>query len=244
MASFMSGFASVRQKISARPILALSITNGLLAGVSDVLAQSIARSAHRNETDTAAAAQPRHGTSVTVADTGAVMSRRGHSQDKDIVEEEDMTANSLHYTRTARFAAYGVAIAPVIHHWYAFLDRSFPLPTASTTNGSRLSSRMLGQAVKRVLGDQIVFAPVGLAVFFSIMTVFENGGLAEIKAKLNEATNYMVWPAVQFVNFCFVPLMLRVPFVSGVSVFWNAYLSYLNSRRAANQEQLAVPLEA
>jgi protein Mpv17 len=48
----------------------------------------------------------------------------------------------------------------------------------------------------------------------------------------------MIWPAVQFINFCFVPLLLRVPFVSGVSVFWNAYLSYLNSRRTSKVDLL------
>ncbi|RKP27319.1 hypothetical protein SYNPS1DRAFT_4320, partial [Syncephalis pseudoplumigaleata] len=175
-----------------RPILALTVTNGVLAGVSD------------DATDSAK-------TSPAVPEDAP----------------HDLG-------RTVRFATYGFAIAPVIHHWYALLDRRFPLPAASGAAGARLSTQIVGQAVKRVLGDQLVFAPVGLAVFFSAMTLFEGGGPAQIREKLRTSyvsaltASYMVWPAVQFVNFCFVPLMLRVPFVSAVSVVWNCYLSHLN----------------
>jgi protein Mpv17 len=42
--------------------------------------------------------------------------------------------------------------------------------------------------------------------------------------------NYTIWPIVQFINFRFLPLRYRVPFVSSVGVLWNAYLSLLNSK--------------
>jgi len=41
--------------------------------------------------------------------------------------------------------------------------------------------------------------------------------------------NWMVWPVVQFINFKYVPLELRVLVVNIVSLGWNCYLSYLNS---------------
>jgi protein Mpv17 len=41
--------------------------------------------------------------------------------------------------------------------------------------------------------------------------------------------NYTVWPLVQYINFRFLPLKYRVPFVSAVGVLWVAYLSLLNS---------------
>ena len=40
-------------------------------------------------------------------------------------------------------------------------------------------------------------------------------------------TNWMVWPAAQFVNFYFVPLSYRILVASGVALFWNIYLSYV-----------------
>ncbi|KAI8050576.1 hypothetical protein BDF22DRAFT_777939 [Syncephalis plumigaleata] len=230
MASFQFAFNNLRNALRARPILALSITNGVLAGVSDVLAQKITHSTKEKTTLIATE-------SVSIIETEKV------DENNKSTSPASANTESLDITRTARFAAYGFAIAPIIHHWYALLDRRFPLPVASSGVDTRMNTRMLGQVVKRVLGDQVMFAPVGLAVFFSIMTLFEGGGVAQIKEKLKTSyvsalsVNYMVWPAVQFVNFCFVPLLLRVPFVSAVSVFWNSYLSYLNNQRVASSSE-------
>jgi len=47
--------------------------------------------------------------------------------------------------------------------------------------------------------------------------------------------NWMVWPAVQAVNFKFVPLEHRVLVVNVVSLGWNCYLSYLNNQGEHNE---------
>jgi protein Mpv17 len=73
----------------------------------------------------------------------------------------------------------------------------------------------------RVALDQLVFAPVGIAVFFSTMAVLEGG---DPKKKLHESwwtalrANWNIWPAVQVVNFRFVPLDLRVLFANVISI--------------------------
>ncbi|KAI9596928.1 hypothetical protein BDF19DRAFT_403276 [Syncephalis fuscata] len=260
MASFKFTFTNLRAAVRARPILALSVTNGVLAGVSDILAQKIAHSSTTatttattttntasNESNKSSESKPTEEllSDSTVADTGATAVRLSAVLSPSTSQPQEENA-SLNLTRTVRFATYGFAIAPIIHHWYALLDRRFPLPILSSASGSQMSSRMLGQVFKRVLGDQIVFAPIGLAVFFSAMTLFEGGGVEQIKEKIATSytsalkANYMVWPTVQFVNFCFVPLLLRVPFVSAVSVFWNSYLSYLNNRRDVSAPSEAI----
>jgi len=42
--------------------------------------------------------------------------------------------------------------------------------------------------------------------------------------------NWQVWPAIQLVNFRFMPLAYRVPFQATCGVFWTLYLSLLNAR--------------
>jgi hypothetical protein len=44
-------------------------------------------------------------------------------------------------------------------------------------------------------------------------------------------TNYAVWPALQFVNFKYVPLHLKPSFVTAWGFLWSIYLSSVNFRQ-------------
>ncbi|KAF9896215.1 hypothetical protein BX616_007906, partial [Lobosporangium transversale] len=160
-------------------------------------------------------------------------------------------AGSQDLARTGRFMFYNFSVAPVIHTWYSFLDKKFPLADGQagkvmSTQGSRVA-RTMAPAFKRMVADQALFAPVGLVLMFSGLTVLEGGGVQGIKHKLDNTfvdtlkTNYMVWPLVQLVNFSMMPLQLRLPFVSAVGIAWNAYLSLVNNRaQQSEKRQLAL----
>jgi len=72
-----------------------------------------------------------------------------------------------------------------------------------------------------------------MAVFLSTMGYLDGEGA---RKKLEKAyvtgikANWLVWPAVQSVNFTVVPLEHRVLVVNVVSLGWNCFLSYLNSQ--------------
>lgn len=107
--------------------------------------------------------------------------------------------------------------------------------------------------MKRVAFDQLLFSPVGLAVFFTFMTVAEGGGKRAIARKFQDLyvpalkANYLVWPAVQMLNFRVIPLQFQIvstirpcgvfanadsylqPFVSTIGIAWTAYLSLTTS---------------
>lgn len=120
-------------------------------------------------------------------------------------------------------------MAPVQLKWFGFLSRTFPLTKTSSTV----------PALKRVAFDQLLFAPVGelsggvriivaaddrptdissqgLAWFFTFMTLAEGGGKRAVARKFQDVyvpalkANYLVWPAVQILNFRVVPLQFQI----------------------------------
>lgn len=56
----------------------------------------------------------------------------------------------------------------------------------------------------------------GIFIFFVVMTVAEGGGRRAVKNKLREMwfptlkTSYLIWPAVQIVNFRLMPIQLQL----------------------------------
>lgn len=98
-------------------------------------------------------------------------------------------------------AFVGFAMAgPVMVRWLRILDKFVHLSTPNRT------------LLARVALDQGLFAPVNLAYFFTAQGLLEGKDLGEVGGKLQGAygtalvANWKVWPAVQLLNFKFVPL--------------------------------------
>jgi len=133
------------------------------------------------------------------------------------------------FERLTRFMAYGFLMAPLQHKWYSFLSTTFPI---TKETGAFIP------ALKRVAFDQLLFAPIGLGIFFTFMTVAEGGGKRAIMKKFQDVyipalkANYMVWPAVQILNFRVIPLQFQI--VSTLHAFYlrrpNSYVSHLSQR--------------
>lgn len=129
------------------------------------------------------------------------------------------------FERLTRFMSYGFLMAPVQFVWYGRLTKWFPLTAKSATI----------PALKRVALDQLIFAPIGLSCFFTFMTVAEGGGRRDVVRKFSDVylptlrANYILWPAVQILNFRVMPLQFQIPFVSTIGIAWTAYLSLTNS---------------
>ena len=122
--------------------------------------------------------------------------------------------------RTARMCLYGgVWMAPFLHTWYRALEL-----------------RTKGKLLLTLALDQTIAAPMNLFAFFTIVTLAETRDVAELKLRLQERyvptllSLWCVWPAVQFINFRYVPLAKRVLVVNAVGTLWSVYLSYVGNQ--------------
>lgn len=113
-------------------------------------------------------------------------------------------------TQLADQCARPGVFGPAATTWFNFLARRINFPKSPNLT-----------IAARVLTDQTVFASTNLFCFLSSMAIMEG---SDPKEKLNSTyfealkKNWMVWPAVQAVNFKFVPLEHRVLVVNIVSL--------------------------
>ncbi|CAG8555255.1 16975_t:CDS:2 [Dentiscutata heterogama] len=230
---------------NSRPLLTSACTNAIIASISDILAQGITL-AKKNNNHTSATKPESSITTKSLSNFNEeTLSKQVQKQVSANIEGSNLSDETLptqvqkqvsaniegfDYIRTLRFSSYGFVIAPVVYTWFSFLDKRFPLPQIKASKATQIST-----IIKRVSVDQIAFAPVGLSLFFIIIGVFEGHDINGIKQKFREAyipalkANYITWPFVQFINFGFLPLRYRLPFVSSVGILWTCYLSLLNS---------------
>ncbi|KAI9279582.1 hypothetical protein BY458DRAFT_30679 [Sporodiniella umbellata] len=129
------------------------------------------------------------------------------------------------FNRTLRMTTFGGIFAgPILSTWYRWIDKTIV---------HRAPSKAL---LYKVACDQFLFAPCFIGAFFTGQGLFEGKSLDEIREKLTNGYttaligNYKIWPAVQLINFYFVPLNYRLMVTNVVALGWNAYLSTINQR--------------
>lgn len=202
-----------------RPVLTMMVTNSILNGIADTVAQTVTAVRRRSVLDSTASNKP---------DKLAIEldEKLPHYGDELIpTHSTHLLPPPFDFERLIRFASWGFVIAPFQFKWLKFLSRVFPLTSTSATV----------PALKRVAMDQFIFAPVGLTAFFTYMTYAEGGNTQAVKKRLSHVfiptlkANYILWPAVQLLNFRVIPLQFQLPFASTVGIAWGTYLSLTNS---------------
>lgn len=146
---------------------------------------------------------------LTQSITTAVLFATGDTMAQQLVEKRGV--QNQDWARAGRMALYGGCVfGPAATTWFGFLQRKVVIPGKPNL-----------EIVARVLTDQTVFASTNLFCFLSSMAIMEGTDPSD-KLKQSYTTalqkNWMVWPAVQFTNFKFVPLQHRVLVVNVVSL--------------------------
>uniref|UniRef100_H2LXU4 Mitochondrial inner membrane protein Mpv17 n=1 Tax=Oryzias latipes TaxID=8090 RepID=H2LXU4_ORYLA len=134
---------------------------------------------------------------------------------QQLIERRGLRRHSVR--RTARMMSIGFFfVGPVIGSWYKVLDRI-------VVGGGKSA------AMKKMLVDQLCFAPCFLGAFLSICGALNGLSVEENVAKLKGVSPPpfpTLWPPVQIANFYFVPLNHRLAVVQLVAVVWNSYLTW------------------
>ncbi|TLS31374.1 hypothetical protein PpBr36_03436 [Pyricularia pennisetigena] len=186
-----------------RPILTMMVTNAVLGGIADTVAQTITAVKQR-----AARKGPFHPNPKDdpIAIEIQELDRKNPLSDRDLIPDSRILPPPFDFERLTRFMAYGFCMAPVQFKWFKFLEKTFPITKTAA----------FGPAMKRVAFDQLVFAPFGIAAFFTAMTIAEGGGRRAVQNKLRDMyvptlkANFAIWPAVQVINFRLMPVQFQL----------------------------------
>ncbi|OMJ23315.1 Protein SYM1 [Smittium culicis] len=172
-------------------------------------------------------------TNGALAAAGDVVAQKFTGNDLDEIEGKKASHD---FSQTARFFLYGFMFAPISYKWYSILSHRFPMKPVVGNMKRKLGMDEWKVVSKRVMADQFLFAPLAVGMFIGTMGVLERKNFTQIKQNfkdryiVNLAAGYFLWPAVQIVNFSIIPLIYRVPFTGLASLFWNAFLSFSNSK--------------
>ncbi|CCH57920.1 hypothetical protein TBLA_0A01200 [Henningerozyma blattae CBS 6284] len=128
------------------------------------------------------------------------------------------------WQRTCRAGLYGTLFSPLGTWWYGVLAR------ITWSSGWRTLT-------VRVAVDQLMFAPFGVCLYYSVMALLEGHGIhgamgrVHVRAWNTLKANWSIWPLFQAVNLSMVPLQNRLLTANLVALCWNAYLSGHNAMR-------------
>lgn len=186
---------------ASRPIMTTMVTNAVLGGIADTVAQTLTafkRRQRQRELDPEAGRDKDDFLSIEI---------------QEVNKKVPWPAESLYarpppfdFERLVRFMSYGFIMAPLQFRWFGFLHKTFPMEGGKATTN----------ALRRVAFDQLLFAPCGLACFFTFMTVTEGGGKRAVVRKFQDVyvpalkANFLVWPLVQVLNFRVIPIQFQI----------------------------------
>ncbi|KAI5190131.1 protein Mpv17 [Nematocida sp. AWRm77] len=88
-------------------------------------------------------------------------------------------------------------------------------------------------AFKKMLIDQLLWSPISNFIFILYISIIDAKPRSIKDVLLLYVTvllrSYRIWPVVQMVNFLFLPIEFRVPFMCTMSLLWNIYLKIIRS---------------
>ncbi len=143
--------------------------------------------------------------------------------------------------RFTSLTAYGAVVAgPLYCWWYNWLEHA--------TKSLAIPGAMGKFLMAKICADQFLFEPCNLAIYFMATKKMEGKSVQECVTETKEEiptaflTDTLLWPAIQYVNFKYIPLPFQAVYVNTFSLAWAVVLSYLSHKDHAPHHVEQTPL--
>lgn len=186
---------------------------------------------------------------------GIVLSGLKTSFSDLLVQKVVERKEKVDWKRNAAFATFGFVYLGGVQYvlYVPVFGRLFP-------HAAKFAAKPLAQKVKDVKGilqlagqtflDQCVHHPLMYfpAFYITKELVMAKNGRPDIPRVLSDCRNNMVedlqalwkiWVPAMLVNFAFMPMHLRIPFVAGVSLLWTMVLSAMRGGDVVHAQDMA-----
>lgn len=147
------------------------------------------------------------------------------SQEIEQRSAKSTSTQQFDWTRNAKMFVVGAAQGPLHHYFYGWLDRAY-----------------IGSTVKittiKILYDQLIMSPACIAAFFYTAGWMDGKGNSQCTEEFQSKfirvyiTDWLIWPATQFLNFYYLPPKYRVIYVNFVTMLYNIFLSHIKHEDA------------
>ncbi|XP_059634965.1 uncharacterized protein LOC132277202 isoform X2 [Cornus florida] len=149
----------------------------------------------------------------------------------------------INWKRVAITSMFGFGfVGPAGHFWYQGLDRLIRFRL-------QLQPKSVRFVATKVALDGLIFGPFDLLVFFTYMGFSAGKNAAQVKEDVKRdflpalILEGGVWPAVQVLNFRYVPVKYQLLYVNIFCLLDSAFLSWLEQQKDAPWKQwfMSVP---
>ncbi|KAF7819809.1 protein SYM1-like [Senna tora] len=161
-----------------------------------------------------------------------------HSASKKRLQVSDADAKfAINWRRVAVTSMFGFGfVGPVGHFWYEGMDKFISMKVLLQPNSLRF-------VATKVAMDSIIFGPIHLFVFFTYMGLSSGKSIPQVKEDLKRdfipalVFEGSMWPAVQAVNFRYIPVKYQLLYVNLFCLLDSAFLSWLEQQKDAPWKQ-------
>jgi Mpv17 / PMP22 family len=227
--SWSSFFGWYSNKLDTHPITTKCVSAGLISALGNVLAQAIAHYQEQMEQDEKdeqechrRRREQQHEFSMGHTTTNTNYSKTSYESSASS-SPPPRRPFEVDLAQVSRFAFLNVVfVAPVLHHWYQFINRTVP-------------GKSLSRVAQRVFWDEFVFSPMYIPVFLGMLWKLEGSSNDDIiKMTKSEVpaiivAEWALWVPAMFATFRFVPVKFQVLVINTIGVVWQTFLAYMAS---------------